>query len=329
MALRGKDSVSEFVVPSVNDGHLEGRTAASSEGPDVGVLIINADDWGRDFLTTDRTLDCLLRGTVSSVSAMVFMKDSERAAAVALERGIDAGLHLNLTTAFSSPRHPAGLAERQRNVAAYLRRDRFSQVVFNPLLAKSFEYVVRAQIEEYCRLYGALPERIDGHHHMHLCANVIWGGLLPPGITVRRNFSFQPGEKSLWNRLYRQAVDFHLARSHRMTDYFLSLRPFDPLSRLQEVFSLARQHVVELEAHLVNAHEYRFLAGGEIFRYTEGLRIAPRYVAKANGQAKSCFSGRFNGLVQILRGVPKLNTFLIFVSFQALNILVSTVLSIC
>ncbi len=297
MTVRGIHSVPEFVVPSVNDGHLEERTGASPEGTAAGVLIINADDWGRDFLTTDRTLDCLLRGTVSSVSAMVFMKDSERSAAVAWERGIDAGLHLNLTTPFSSLRYPAGLAERQRNVAAYLRRNRFAQVVFNPLLAKSFEYVVRAQIDEYGRLYGALPERIDGHHHMHLCANVIWGGLLPSGTTVRRNFSFQPGEKSLWNRLYRQAVDFHLARSHRMTDYFLSLVPFDPRSRLQQAFSLARQHVVELETHLVNAHEYRFLAGDEIFRYTGDLRIAPRYVAKANGQAKSFFRGAFNSFV--------------------------------
>jgi predicted glycoside hydrolase/deacetylase ChbG (UPF0249 family) len=294
---RGNHSVSEFVVQSVNDGYLEERTVASSAGTEAGVLIINADDWGRDFLTTDRTLDCLLQGTVSSVSAMVFMKDSERSAVVAWEQGIDAGLHLNLTTPFSSPRRPAGLAERQRNVAAYLRRNRVSQVVFNPLLAKSFEYVVRAQIEEYGRLYGTLPERIDGHHHMHLCANVIWGGLLPSGTTVRRNYSFQPGEKSLWNRLYRQAVDRQLARSHRMADYFLSLLPLDPPSRLQQVFSLARQHVVELETHLVNAQEYRFLAGGEIFQYTKDLRIARRYVAKANGQAKSYFRGIFNSFV--------------------------------
>ncbi len=281
----------EPLILTVKKGDLGERTVANSGGTHVGALIINADDWGRDFLTTDRTLDCLLRGTVSSVSAMVFMKDSERSADVAWERGIDAGLHLNLTTPFSSPRRPAGLAERQRNVAAYLSRNRFSQVVFNPLLVKTFEYVVRAQIEEYCRLYGALPERIDGHHHMHLCANVIWGGLLPSGTTVRRNFSFQPGEKSLWNRLYRQAVDFQLARSHRMTDYFLSLVPFDPLNRLPQVFSLARRHVVEVETHPVNAQEYRFLLGDEIFRYTRDLRIASRYVAKANGQAKHCFSG--------------------------------------
>ena len=283
--------MTEFVVPSVDNGALGERTAANSERTHAGVLIINADDWGRDFLTTDRTLDCLLQGTVSSVSAMVFMKDSERAAAVAWERGIDAGLHLNLTTPFTSRRSPAGLAERQRNIAAYLRRNRFAQVVYNPLLANSFEYVVRAQVEEYGRLYGALPERIDGHHHMHLCANVIWGGLLPPGTTVRRNFSFRNGEKGLWNRFYRKAVDCGLARRHRMTDYFLSLVPFDPLDRLQQVFSLAKRHVVEVETHPVNAQEYRFLAGGEIFRHTGDLRISSRYVTKVNRQGKSCFSG--------------------------------------
>ena len=46
-------------------------------------LIINADDWGRDNETTDRSLDCVLRGSVSSVSAMMFMEDSERAAGIA------------------------------------------------------------------------------------------------------------------------------------------------------------------------------------------------------------------------------------------------------
>ena len=48
-------------------------------------LVINADDWGRDRETTERIRECAARGTVSSVSAMVFMEDSERGAAVALE----------------------------------------------------------------------------------------------------------------------------------------------------------------------------------------------------------------------------------------------------
>lgn len=255
-----------------------------------GLLIINADDWGRNHLTTDRTLECVLRGAVSSVSAMVFMRDSERAAGIARTRGLDAGLHLNLTAPFSSPRCPDGLAERLEKVAAYLRRSRFSQALFNPWLAGFFDYVVKAQMEEYCHLYGTQPERIDGHHHMHLSANVLWGGLLPYGVTVRRSFSFQRGEKSLWNRFYRHTIDRKLERRHCVTDYFFSLVPLEPPGRLQQIFSMARRHIVEVETHPANAEEHRFLAGGEIFRHIGDQRIAARYVARLNGHVKQSFA---------------------------------------
>ena len=49
-------------------------------------------------------------------------------------------------------------------------------MVYHPGLASSFEYVVKAQLEEYERLYGAPANRVDGHHHMHLCANVVKPG---------------------------------------------------------------------------------------------------------------------------------------------------------
>ena len=244
-----------------------------------GLLIVNADDWGRDFETTERTIECILRGAVSSVSAMVFMEDSERAAAIACERGIDAGLHLNLTTPFSAVGSPMRLIEHQQRLSRYLQRHRFAQAVFHPGLTHSFEYVVTAQLEEFCRLYGAEPDRIDGHHHMHLCANVLIGGLLPPGTLVRRNFSFQPGEKSFWNRLYRQVVDRMLARHHRLADFFFSLPPLDPPARVQKIFSLASNFVVEVETHPINPEEYRFLAGGAIFRWTGDLPIARRFAA--------------------------------------------------
>jgi len=267
-------------VPAIVQGGSAVRVAGISPGIGAGVLIVNADDWGRDHLTTDRTLECVLRGAVSSVSAMVFMQDSQRAAGIARSRGIDAGLHLNLTTPFSSLRCPRGLAQRQEQVAAYLRRNRFAQVFFNPALAGSFDYVVKAQIEQYCHLYGTQPERIDGHHHMHLCANVLRGGLLPFGITVRRSFSFRRGEKSLWNRLYRRTIDRRLERRHCVTDRFFSLVPLEPPSRLQRIFLIARRHIVEVETHPVNAEEYCFLAGGEIFRYIGDQRIASRYATR-------------------------------------------------
>jgi hypothetical protein len=245
------------------------------EGQDPGLLVINADDWGRDHQTTERTLQCTSRGTVSSVSAMVFMTDSERAAMLAREQGIDTGLHLNFTTPFSMPGCPARLLERQRKLVAYLRRYPFAQVIFHPGLTGSFEYAVKAQLDEFFRLYGALPDRIDGHHHMHLCANVLLGRLLPRGTLVRRNFSFRPGEKSLPNRLYRKAVDYRLSRRHRLVDFLFSLLPLDPPSRLQGIFSLASTSTVEVETHPINPDEYSFLMGDAILRLTAHARMGP------------------------------------------------------
>jgi len=242
-----------------------------------GFLIVNADDWGLNRETTERTLDCFLKGAVSSVSAMVFMADSERAAAIARERGVDAGLHLNLTMPLSAAGVPARLLEHQQRVSKYLRGHRLAQVVFHPALARSFQYVAAAQRDEFLRLYGREPGRIDGHHHMHLCSNVLFGRLLPTGTVVRRSFSFHRGERSLTNHLYRRTVDQILARRHRLTDFFFSLPPFDPPGRLRTILSLAKTSVVEVETHPINPEEYAFLAGGEIFRWA-GMPVSPRYI---------------------------------------------------
>jgi predicted glycoside hydrolase/deacetylase ChbG (UPF0249 family) len=241
-----------------------------------GILIVNADDWGRDRETTDRSLDCVLAKAVSSVSAMVFMEDSERAAALAGEHGVDAGLHLNLTTPFSRGAS-ARLAEQQRRLANFLYPLSFKQMIFHPGLSGSFEYVVQAQLEEFQRIYGAAAERIDGHHHMHLCTNVLVAKLLPAGTIVRRNFSFRPGEKSWANRLYRGLLDRRLSRRHRMADLFFNIQPMQPAERLQRVFSDARNSVVEMETHPIDPGEYKFLAGGEIFRWAGDVPIAGHY----------------------------------------------------
>ena len=240
----------------------------------TGALIVNADDWGRDRRTTDQTLECLRFGTVSAVSAMVFMEDSERAAVIAQERGIESGLHLNLTTPFSGRSCSSRLKEHQGKISRYLQRHRLAQVMFHPGLTSEFEYVVKAQLDEFDRLYGVAPVRLDGHHHMHLCANVVLQHLLPKDSIVRRNFSFEAGEKSVWNRGYRDCVDRMLKRRHRLADYFFSLPPLQPESRLKRIAMLARDWVVEVEAHPVNQSEYQFLTEGGILRFAEGVRVA-------------------------------------------------------
>jgi chitin disaccharide deacetylase len=256
-------------------------TGNDLEPHSAATIIVNADDWGRDANTTDRSLDCLLRGAISSVSAMVFMEDSERAAVLARQHGVDAGLHLNLTTSFSAPQCPPRLAERQRMLSHFLRSNRLAQVVYHPGLAVSFEYVVRAQLEEYERLSGSPANRVDGHHHMHLCANVFFQKLLPAGAIVRRNFSFGPGEKGAVNRLYRRWQDRGLAQRHRMTDFFFSLPPLEPRIRLEKIVDLAKRCNVELETHPVNPEEYRFLIDGELFRHAGKLKVAPGYILRS------------------------------------------------
>lgn len=242
-----------------------------------GVLIINADDWGRDKENTDRIHDCKLAGTVSSASAMVFMADSERAAFIAAERGIDTGLHLNLTMPFSARNLPARLCDHHQKIRKYLTRHRLAQVVYHPGLVGAFEYVVKRQLEEYQRLYGAPTRRVDGHHHMHLCSNILLGGHLPSGTMARRNFSFQSGEKSFVNRLYRKTTDYILARRHRLTDFFYSLSPIDPPGRLEKIFALASRFCVEVETHPVDPSEFRFLMSKEILQRIGNMQIAKRF----------------------------------------------------
>lgn len=257
------------------------RGASESDHADIdcsGSLIINADDWGRDQETTDRIVECVGHGAISSVSAMVFMEGSERAAAIARESGIDAGLHLNVTTPFSGSNTSKHLSDQQRRISHYLRRHRLAQIIYNPALRTAFEYVVAAQVAEFRRLYGREPERLDGHHHMHLCANVLFAHLLPVGTVVRRNFTFHAGERSAANQLYRRTVDRFLARRHRLTDFLFSLSPLEPASRLLRIVSLARTQVVEVETHPVNDAEREFLTSGQIRRLSRDLAIAPAFV---------------------------------------------------
>jgi hypothetical protein len=149
--------------------------------------------------------------------------------------------------------------------------------LFHPWLRQSLEYLVSSQIDEYARLYGGFPNRIDGHHHMHLCTDVLAGGLLPPGGIVRRSFTFSRGEKSWANRFYRQTVDRILARRHRLTDLFFSITPLEH-RRLTHIANLTRQWTVEVETHPANPEEHRFLAGGEFTRLLADIPIAPGFI---------------------------------------------------
>ena len=260
--------------------------AGSAPQPD-SFVIVNADDWALNAAVTDRILACARAGAISCASAMVFMDDSERAAGLAREHQVDVGLHLNLTSAFTSRTVPAQLREHHRKIITFLRFERYTRVVFNPFLSRSFDYVTKAQIDEFDRIYGQAPRRIDGHHHMHLCANVVTQNLLPKQAVIRRNQSFSAGEMSALNRWYRRSQDRYLARHFSTSDYFFDLCPIDN-SRLDRIMALARTANVEVATHPFESEEYAFLMSGELVRHCPRVVIARGYTLRpSHAEGKS------------------------------------------
>ena len=223
------------------------------------MLIINADDWGRSQAETDAALKCDNNGRITSVSAMVFMQVSESAAQLAGENQIDVGLHLNFSEQFTGNHYPATLGEAHRRIAAFLTGNKYSQLLFNPFLRRQFSCSYQAQVEEFVRLFGKSPSHLDGHHHMHLCANVVFSSTIAPGARIRRNFSFWPGEKSVFNRAYRAVIDRRLAHKYQMTDYFFDLSQCVEENKFERVVTLANSGNVELMTHPVLAAEFDYL----------------------------------------------------------------------
>ena len=227
------------------------------------MLIINADDWGRSVLETDAALRCYKAGRITSVSAMVFMEDSERSAELAKENALDVGLHLNFAEPFSGRGQRSKLHGFHERTVRYLMGNKYAQLFYNPFLREEFAYSYHAQSEEFARLYGKPPSHIDGHHHMHLCGNVLLSSLIPAGTRMRRNFSFWPGEKSLLNRSYRAFVDWWLARRYRLPDYFFDLTQCLQGKKLDRVAALAKSNNVELMTHPISQLESAYLLSNE------------------------------------------------------------------
>jgi predicted glycoside hydrolase/deacetylase ChbG (UPF0249 family) len=233
------------------------------------MLIVNADDLGRSPEETDAAFSCHALGRITSASAMVFMADSKRAAALTRNSDLDVGLHLNLDESFTSPHVPAQLRRQHECIARFLKRGRYALLLYNPLLRKKFRDVYDAQETEFVRLYGKPPSHVDGHRHMHLCTNMLVDRIIPTGRKVRRSFSFCRGEKGLLNRTYRDVVDKWLQRRYSLTDYFLSLGQCLQTKGLRRVVELARTAKVELMTHPQNALEWAYLNSDD---YAEMLR---------------------------------------------------------
>ena len=242
------------------------------------MLTINADDFGRCVVATDRILACLAANRINSASAMVFMEDSERSAALAMASGLNVGLHINFTEAFTGSNVPRSLRRSHERLRRFLHTNKYALVVYNPFLRRAFREVFAAQFEEFTRLYGRVPSRLDGHQHMHLCTNMLVDRLFPAGAKVRRNLSFTVGEKSFLNRCYRWLVDRRLAKRYRVSDFLFALSQQCSIPQLRRVAVLAKSFDVELIAHPQVNVEFETLLSHE---FATIISIAQREISMA------------------------------------------------
>ena len=232
---------------------------------------MNADDWGRTVAETDAALACFSHDRITSVTAMTFMADSERAAGIALEHGIPVGLHLNFTEPLTAPGANSVLVNEHRRLVKFLTRTRYSTLVLNPFLRHSFCSVFQSQLEEFIRLYRKPPTHFDGHQHFHLCASMLFAAPIPRGQRVRRTFSFTVGEKGFTNWLYRRAMDRWVVTRYRTTDYFFALSQRMADTRFAAVAQLARESNVELMTHPIVHAERTFLLSPEFDQRMSGV----------------------------------------------------------
>jgi predicted glycoside hydrolase/deacetylase ChbG (UPF0249 family) len=226
------------------------------------MLIINADDFGRDNQTTNNILECFRHKRINSSSAMVFMEDSERSAELAKEYNLETGLHLNFTESFTGYDKPRKIEVFHNRISKYLSKNKYALIVYNPFLKKDFDYMFKMQYDEYLRLYNDPPSHINGHQHMHLSMNMLLGRIIPKGHIVRRNHTFKAREKDLFNFFYRLLVDNILLKPYRITDFFFDLLPIEK-ERLEKIAELASTAKVELMVHPGRDEEYKVIMSDE------------------------------------------------------------------
>lgn len=225
------------------------------------LLIVNADDYGHDRAATDLTIECFGRGELSSATAMVYMPDSERAAALALEHDLPTGLHINFTEPFCHPDVPAGVKERQaeacRRLGAHLRLYSWT---YDITVRSLVEDAIRDQAERFEELFGRAPTHVDGHNHVQVCPNVALAATLP-SRRIRNALWSWPERRTLMGAmrgLRGRLTNRRLETTRYFADITETHRPGMDAGR-SPLLATSRQTSVEVMCHPGFGHELEAL----------------------------------------------------------------------
>jgi chitin disaccharide deacetylase len=198
----------------------------------------------------------------------VWMRDSDRAALLARDRGFPVGLHLNFTFAFDGGAAPDDVRERQLALTRVLHQDSWRR---QNELGETKSLIAAAladQLRRFRECFGE-PTHVDGHHHVHMHPAVL--AQLPRDLPIRpplRN-GRQPTLAQRW-RLRR-------FRTPRACIAFERLHPAVGGSGL-DALDEARRTTIEVMVHpaaerereALLSHEWRAaMAGLELGSYAD------------------------------------------------------------
>ena len=244
---------------------------------DTPILIVNADDLGWNRPTTDATLETYRAGRITSATALMFMGDSERAAALALEAGLPVGLHVNLTDPFTAVDVPDAVRARHmrtvRHYGAPATVWRSRRWIYDPRAAELTAAAIADQLDQFRKIFGTDPTHFDGHNHVHVCPNVALA--LPSRARVRTAPGIAPATAGRMTKLLAARQRLTLG-DRQTTRNFLNITGLHPEfvdGGPASLLGLAKRKSVEVMAHPGFGHEYTLLMAPEWREWTDGLRL--------------------------------------------------------
>ena len=133
-------------------------------------FILTADDFGLDDCVSNGIAELAAGGCLSAASALVNLPGWPRSLRIVadLRRHIALGLHLNLTTGAPLSAMTAHAQGGQLPPIDYWIRRSLRGAVDEFAVGAEFEQ----QISRFEAIAGALPDFIDGHHHVHVLPGV-------------------------------------------------------------------------------------------------------------------------------------------------------------
>ncbi len=208
------------------------------------MLIVNGDDFGYSNTVTDPVLAAYDDRLISSASAMVWIPDSERAAAAARERDLPVGLHLNLTVPFRGDIAPALARELQTELTTVFDAGSWNDSDARPQTPdRRIADAVGHQLGAFRAQFGE-PSHIDGHHHIHVHPAVL--ACLPREIPIRPVLRAPQDLKRPADRR-----DKLISRWFSTPDACVGFQQIHPAfgGAGFDVLSYARSHIVEVMVH--------------------------------------------------------------------------------